>query len=455
MTTTSIPQSTSSPRRIAIIGAGIAGASAALALRRDGHDVTLYSDKTRRALRDDVPATGTAILFGASRTPDARVAAEGYGAEAAFTASAVAVNGGPAFDAAYAYEAQSVDVRRRVDDRLGAFLELGGRFEVAEIDTRALDAIAAEHEATFVATGKGGLADLFPVDGERSPYTEPQRHLLTVTVAAPASGALRFPGRTAAERSALLSIDPEEGEVFVGPYLHKDAGAAWVLLGFARPGTDTERAYRSAHDAASALEVFKAQHHAQFPDVAPQIDSLAPLDDDPHSWLAGAVTPTVRHPVARTAGGHLVVALGDTAIAVDPIAGQGAQLGAFQVAALVDALAETSDATTDGVPVATTDATPAWDEAFFTELFDRHWAEHGRASVEATSLFLGDPRYAEVAGAFFGAAEADPAVGTALFDLLSEPGPVLSLRDGRDVDAFVRGFSGTESTGRTRAGAPA
>ncbi|HJE90015.1 MAG TPA: NAD(P)-binding protein [Dietzia timorensis] len=422
------PGNEATPRRsIAIVGAGIVGASAALALKRAGFDVTLYSERTREELRDAVPATGTAILFGDSRSHDARIEGDRYGADAAFATSAVTVNGGPTFDAPYDYEAQSVDVRLRADDRIGLFLDEGGSFAHRRVDDAELDRIAGENDVTFVATGKGGLAERFPVDAERSPYSEPQRYLLTVTVRPADGGDVRFPGRTENERSALLSIDAEEGEVFVGPYLHKDAGPAWVLLGFARFGSESEKAYREARDSASALDIFRAQHHRLFPDVAPQIDALEVIDSDEYSWLKGAVTPTVRRPVARTDSGGLLVSLGDTAIAVDPIAGQGAQLGAIQVAALADALREQPG---------------EWDEELFTRLFDTHWERHGKPSVEATSLFLGDPKYAEVVGSFFGRAAENPAAGTALFDLLSVPGPVLGLRGEEDVVRFVRTFEG-------------
>ncbi|HYC59369.1 MAG TPA: FAD-dependent oxidoreductase [Thermoanaerobaculia bacterium] len=50
-------------RKIAIIGSGIVGLVAAHALRRDGHEVTLYSDRTpEQWLRDSRP-TGTAARF--------------------------------------------------------------------------------------------------------------------------------------------------------------------------------------------------------------------------------------------------------------------------------------------------------------------------------------------------------------------------------------------------------
>ncbi|MDR2151758.1 MAG: FAD-dependent oxidoreductase, partial [Helicobacteraceae bacterium] len=46
-------------KKAAVIGAGIAGSSAALGLLNAGFSVTLYSDKDRKTLRDGVPATGT------------------------------------------------------------------------------------------------------------------------------------------------------------------------------------------------------------------------------------------------------------------------------------------------------------------------------------------------------------------------------------------------------------
>lgn len=437
---------TDAPRSIAIIGAGLAGTGAALALARAGYRVDLYSDRTRDALRDEVPTTGTAILFGASRTADAQIIDDLYADNPAahFSASAAGLanpnnpSGVDSFPARYTYEAQSVDARLRADDRLAAFLDLtgdtagdatGSAFHVTRVTPPDLDRIAADHDLTLVATGKGGLADAFTTDHERTPYPGPQRRVLTVTAAGLPSDHL-FSGRAEVPgvNNALLSLH-EEGEVFVGPYLHKDGIDAWVILAWARPGTATEQAFSEAADAESSLRILQDLHRRVLPDVADDLDQLRPIEADPHSWLAGAVTPRVRRPVGYTDGGSLVAALGDTAIAVDPIAGQGAQLGDFQVAALVEGL---SAAETSGQP---------WDADLLTDLFEAHWDNHGAAGVAVTSLFLGDPLYAEVAGAFFGSAGADPAYATALFSLFSEPAPALTLRTAEDVAGLVASFS--------------
>lgn len=446
MTDTQEP--TSPVPSIAVVGAGLTGVNAALAFQNQGWQVDLYSNRSRSSLRDDLPATGTAILFGNSRVPDRTIADDRYTGSptAQFTASSVGIAGAPpdaSFTARFTYEAQSVDPRLRTDDRLGEFLDNGAasRFIVDEVTPESLDAIAAEHDVTFVATGKAGLADLFETDADRTPYDSAQRYLLTVTAhGLPVDHVFR--GRGSTVPGGLLSLH-EDGEIFVGRHLHKDSTGShddsdhnsdhvsddtWVILAWARPGTATEEAFRSATDAGEALDVLQALHHREFPDVADDIDRLHPIDADPHSWLKGAVTPRVHRPTARTAGGHLVATLGDTAVAVDPIAGQGAQLGTYQVAGLRDGLRTALD---EG---------RGWDEELLTELFEHHWREHAEAGVEVTSLFLGDPLFADVTQEFFASAATDPAAATALFSLFSDPSPALILRTAADVQSFVASF---------------
>lgn len=438
---------TDSTPSIAIIGAGLTGVNAALAFHREGWAVDLYSNRTRAELRDEVPATGTAILFGASRAPDRTITTDRYAGDAThaaahFTASSVGIAGAPpeaSFTAKFTYEAQSVDPRLRADDRLGEFLAESqdgtgtgaSRFILEDVTTDALDAVAAEHDLTFVATGKAGLADNFDTDSDRTPYDSAQRYLLTVTARGLPADHI-FAGRGSTVPGGLLSLH-EEGEVFVGPHLHKDGERdTWVILAWARPGTATEEAFRSAVDADTALDVLQDLHHRVFPDVAGDLDSLRPLDSDPHSWLKGAVTPRVRRPTARTSGGHLVATLGDTSVAVDPIAGQGAQLGTYQVAALRDGLREALDKNEAW--------DEAWDEALLTDLFEAHWDQHAAAGVAVTSLFLGDPEYAEVAQEFFTSSPGDPAAASTLFSLFSDPSPALRLRTAGDVRELVASF---------------
>ncbi|MEP9416464.1 styrene monooxygenase/indole monooxygenase family protein [Gordonia sp. VNQ95] len=427
-------------KSVAIVGAGLAGTSAALGFLDAGFDVTLYSDRDRASLRDKVPPTGVGVLFGKSREWDAEIIDDLYQVGNT-TGISVRLHSGSGderadvleFNPDYGYVAQAVDLRLRADDRLGRFLDRGGRFDVGHVDTARLDEIAGSHDLTLVATGKGGLSALFGVDESRTHYHQPQRRLLQVTLEGVDHGPDTF-GYRSREGGAysLFNLDSENGEIFVGPFLHKDAGATWSIIVFAKTDGAWAPKIDNVVDAQSARQTVVDIFTEFFPKDAPVVSSLRVIDSDPYSWLTGAVTPTVRHAVGHTASGHAVGAIGDTAIAVDPVAGQGAQNTLIQVAELVKA----ARARLAADPNATFDAQWLHDE------FEKHWERRGHASVEVTRLYLGDPDYATHLELSFPAAAVNTDIASALFGLLSEPNPLLSLRTRDDVVGFISAVAG-------------
>ncbi|MGW5072098.1 styrene monooxygenase/indole monooxygenase family protein [Rhodococcus sp. NPDC004095] len=416
-------------RTASIVGAGLAGTTAALGLQNIGFDVTLYSDRDRDSLRNDVPATGTAVYFGKSQESDSEILEDLYADGPHSTGMSARLHTGVGdtygevleFDPDFGYIARGVDVRLRADDRLGRFLDRGGRFEVRAVDVDGLDAVAAEHDLTLVATGKGGLSGLFPVDTDRTVYTEPQRHLLMVTLQGLDQGPDTW-GHRGGGTHNQFNLHTDFGEAWFGPYLHKDAGQAWSFLGFAKPGSPWVEKFASVTDVHSARRVVIDLYREYFPKDAAEVEQLEVIEADPHSWLRGAVTPTVRRAVGRTAGGHVVAAIGDTAISFDPVAGQGAQNTVVQIAALVAAVRDHEGAFT---------------EEWLTEQFDRHWNTRGHAAAEVTRLFLGDPKYGEYADLFFPAATVSEPVAASLFRFLSEPDALLALTSREDVLAYI------------------
>lgn len=428
--------SDSKPQSIAIVGAGIAGATAALGLRDAGFDVTVYSDKTRSQLRDEVPPTGVAVLFGRSREFDADVIEDLYsiGNTTGISTRLYAGEGDERarvleFNPDYNYISQSVDVRLRADDRIGRFLDRGGKLAVTAVDVASLDDIAAGHDATFVATGKGGLASLFEIDAERTHYDEPQRRLLQVTLQGVDHTADAFAYRNrAGAANAIFNLDAQNGEIYLGPFQHKDAGATWSFIVFAKPDGAWASKFDAVDDAASARAALLDIFAEYFPEDAPAVAQLRNIESDPFSWLTGAVTPTVRKPVATTSGGHPVAGLGDTVISVDPVAGQGAQGALIQASELVKAAKEHA-----GQPF-----TAEW----LTEQFEKYWESRGRAAVEVTRLYLGDPDYATHLELAFPAAAVNPDVASALFGLLSDPNPLLTLESREDILGFIGAVSG-------------
>jgi hypothetical protein len=95
---------------------------------------------------------------------------------------------------------------------------------------------------------------------------------------------------------------------------------------------------------------------------------------DPNGWLVGSVKPTVREAFGRLPSGRVVMPIGDTAMSLDPIGGQGANLGVKLVRHLVATVAAEPDAVFD----------PAW----MVRTFDTFWADHGAPTVTFNNTLL-------------------------------------------------------------------
>ena len=290
--------SNSDKRKVAIIGAGLAGTTVGLGLVNAGFDVTIYSDRDRASLRNDVPPTGTAVYFGKSLEYDAEIVEDIYDIGNS-TGMSVRIFSGAgeartpvlAFDSPFKYRAQAVDTRLRADDRLSRFLARGGKFNVRAVTPQDLDAIAADVDLTLVATGKGGLSSLFPADPDRTVYAEPQRHLLLATFKGLDRADRQFAYRSSdGGKHNWFNIHADFGETFFGPYLHKDIGAAWAFIGFAKPGSPWVELFKSVTDTQSARDVVVNLYATYFPEDAALIEQLRPLHEDRHSWFLGAVT---------------------------------------------------------------------------------------------------------------------------------------------------------------------
>jgi 2-polyprenyl-6-methoxyphenol hydroxylase-like FAD-dependent oxidoreductase len=429
---------TSSGRSAAIIGAGQTGVTAALGLLDKGFDVTLYSDRDQRSLRDAVPATGTALIFGTAQRAEESLGLNTYLATAPTSTgqSVRVVNGSDparpeeiAFDAAFdGFVGVAVDTRLKADDRLTLFQQRGGRFVVEAVDPARLDDIAAGVDLTLVATGRSGLSSLFPIDADRTVYDRPQRSLLALTVTGLPYGPEVFAHRSAAGgRHNAFTVVSDQGDSWLGPYLHKDAGPSWAFLGWARPGSDWDRRFAGVDSAASALETITGLHRDYIDWDLPEVAELAVIEDDPHSWLTGGVTQVVRSGVGHTAGGHPVAALGDTAVAFDPIAGQGAQGGLVQAAALVGKAAE---------------HVGPFDTAWLTTAFEDFYHRRARAAQLVTRLFLSDPELAEFGSLFFAAASSSDRFASKLFGLLDDPTPVQRLTSEDAAYHLIADFAG-------------
>ncbi|MEV0711288.1 styrene monooxygenase/indole monooxygenase family protein [Nocardia aurea] len=424
-----------STRSAAIVGAGQTGVTAAIGLLDAGFTVTLYSERDQRALRDEVPATGTALEFGVTQQAELALGLDTYTARAPrHTGLSVRIAGPDnaeliAFDGEFdGYVGVAVDTRLKADERLTAFRERGGRFVVEPVSLDRLDTIAAENDLTLVATGRGGLSELFPVDDTRTVYDAAQRSLLTVTVTGLGHDRDVFAHRgPAGGGHSGFSILAEQGEAWWGPYLHKDAGPSWAFLGWARPGSEWEKRFAAADSAESAHRIVTELYRDYIDWDLPEVLATKVISDDPHSWLKGAVRPVVRAGVGRTASGHVVGSLGDTSVAYDPIAGQGAQSGLIQAQRLVVAAAVHEG---------------AFDEQWLAARYAEFLAARSDAAAKVTRLFLSDPELGDIANQFFAAAAVEPRFASALVGLLHHPQPFLGIETPEDASAYIEQVTG-------------
>jgi len=333
--------------RVAVIGAGQTGAAMALALLKQGIEVSLYSDRTPQSLYENTPPTGTAVMYGEAIAVERRLGLATYedlappitglsgyvlptaGVELMAFSGSLGDNAGV-----------GVDTRIRSFDRMNELIREGGRLVVDEVTPDTLDEVAREHDLTFVATGKGGLSGLFARDEDRSGYSEPQRSLALITVTGVPVDESMFRGRSAAGgQYNAFTIVGDLGETIWCPFLHKTAGPSWSFLGFARSGTEWEERFSRPTNADEMLAVVKNLHQDYLPWDWEDVRHMEVIREDRHSWLKGRVLPSIRASVGHTTGGRPVMSLGDTSIALDPIGAQGAQSGIKEVGHYVDAIA--------------------------------------------------------------------------------------------------------------------
>jgi 2-polyprenyl-6-methoxyphenol hydroxylase-like FAD-dependent oxidoreductase len=424
--------------RVAVIGAGQTGASTALALAKRGVEVTLYSDRSQESLRNDVPATGTAIIFKEAQQAERRLGLRTYlDVAPSFTGMSGTVVAEPnveliAYDASFdGFRAEGVDTRLKADDRISEFRSLGGVFAVRKVDEDALDGIAGENDLTLVATGKFGLSSIFPRDESRSFFRSPQRQLLMLTVSGLGHDESVFAHHSPAGGAhAVFSFIGDKGEAWWGPYYHKDAGPSWSFLGWAKPGSEWEARFAAATSAESALRIVTELHRDYLPWDLPEVLQFKVIADDPHSWLRGGVTPAVRLGVGRTKSRRPVAALGDTAISYDPIAAQGAQSGFIQAAIYVEKIVAHNG---------------PFDETWIRNAHDAFYAQRGGSAELVTRLFLGYPDLADIAQVFITAANGSPRFAAELFGLISDPRPLLAVRSVDDAKALITWLSGEKA----------
>lgn len=348
--------------KISIIGAGQAGLLLAHALHRQGHAVTVHSDRTPEDFLRRARPTGTAGRFPAALDFERELGLERWGDKAP-PIEAVHLTFCPrpgnrllTLLGRLSRPGLAIDVRLQSATWLADLVQRGGGVEIESVGVPRLEEITAASDLTVVAAGRAELTRLFPRDEARSRYREPQRRLAMVNVVGPAHRFAAAPWL----RPVKFNLFAGLGECFWVPWYSKDGHQAWSLLFEGRAGGAIDR-FAGLRSAEAILAQAREVMRALVPWDHEWLQRAEPCDEN--AWQVGAVLPEVREVVGRLPSGRLVMALGDTAQSLDPVGGQGANNGNKMARNLAQCVAARPEG--------------PFDAAWMRATQDAFWAAHG------------------------------------------------------------------------------
>jgi hypothetical protein len=355
-------------KNIGIVGSGIAGLQLGLFLQKHGVDAIIYSDRSPDQIRAS-RLSNFVVRFDHTCERE-RALGVNHWEFADFGIRCVQMHIGIeppiVWTGSLKRPASSVDMRMYQSTLLEDFVERGGKVRIRAIAPADVVRLSDDHDVMVVASGGRTLAEMFPGNPRRSPYTNPQRRLTGAFCRG-----LNFPDPL----GVIYTVSPGNGEIFQAPFT-TFSGRLCSLLFEGIPGQafDVLMNMRYEDDPGK----FEATILDMLRQYAPAIYDRVNVKEfgitRPEDVLQGAVTPTVREGYTALGNGKFAIALGDIHMLQDPIIAQGANTASRCAWLLGEVLLEDS----------------AVDEAFCHHTEQRLW-EAGRAPTEWTNLALQPP----------------------------------------------------------------
>jgi len=212
------------------------------------------------------------------------------------------------------------------------FAARGGRLEVRSLDAKDIGGIAERFDLVVVAMPGNGFRDLFARDDANSPYDRPQRYALA---------GLYHGFRPVQARKVTMSIVPGYGEAITFPLLSRTGLVNALSIAARHPDElATLRALSNSVDRAGYCSALLRELERHHPSIYDLIDTARFDLQAPKDLAQAAITPAVRRPYIDLGDGTYAVALGDVHVTVEPLTGQGANVGSYSAFVLADAIAE-------------------------------------------------------------------------------------------------------------------
>jgi 2-polyprenyl-6-methoxyphenol hydroxylase-like FAD-dependent oxidoreductase len=310
-------------KHIGIVGAGVAGLHLGLLLRQHGIDATIITDRSAEAV-EKMPLVNTVAHHHVTLEREAALGIRHWDSPEVQYFCHHHYFGLPqpiAFQGDFTSPSRAVDYRIYLPALMNDFAARGGRIEIRQINADDIAGLAAKFDLLVVSTGRGVLGQLFGHVSKHSPYDKPQRRLCV---------GLYTGVRDANPRGVTLSVSPGHGELIEIPTL-TFSGMATALLMENVPGGDLEELAKFRHDenpkAFRQLMLDKLERH--HPAIFNRIDQARFDLTRPIDLLQGGVVPTVRQGFAEIVDGKYAIAVGDVHSVVDPMMGQGANVGSY------------------------------------------------------------------------------------------------------------------------------